>query len=201
MDKRFGVLLGFTYDYNGRGIDDIEPGVDFGSASPYYDSLDLREYRYQRTRWGLGGGADYRVTKDSDVYLHYLYSDFKDYGNKWTYTLNDGDTPKFSTSQRTPDQSIGSLSFGGKHVFSNSWLNWDVSVSNGRELQASGNPGATFKYSKTAPIVCNFDPAATTNPNLPQFNAACTAPGSPTFNPALYHMSEFDPLRLDLRTE
>jgi TonB-dependent receptor len=27
-DKRFGVLFGYTYDYNGRGIDDIEPGLD-----------------------------------------------------------------------------------------------------------------------------------------------------------------------------
>src|SRR6202041_2803983 len=50
-DKRFGILFGFTYDYNGRGIDDIEPGLDttsLGFPTPYYDSLDLREYRYQR---------------------------------------------------------------------------------------------------------------------------------------------------------
>src|SRR6202451_4461899 len=78
--KQFGALIGFTYDYNGRGIDDIEPGIDTGYAAPTYDSLDLREYRYQRTRWGLAGGADYRLNSDSDLYLHYLYSEFKDYG-------------------------------------------------------------------------------------------------------------------------
>jgi TonB-dependent receptor len=203
--KRFGVLLGFTYDYNGRGIDDIEPGIDPGYATPTYDSLDLREYRYQRTRWGLAGGADYRLNSDSDVYLHYLYSDFKDYGNKWVYTLNDDvcepgscgggpiitpDSPKFTTSQRTPDQSIGSISGGGKHVFSNSWLAWDLSVSNGRELQAAGNPGVTFKYSGSA--TCQFEPAATANPYKPQWNPACTAPGSPIFDPTQYFMSEFD---------
>ncbi|MGC1969536.1 MAG: TonB-dependent receptor plug domain-containing protein, partial [Candidatus Acidiferrales bacterium] len=81
-NKQFGALIGFTYDYNGRGIDDIEPGIDANFVNPFYDSLDLREYRYQRTRWGLGGGADDRISKDSDIYLHYLYSDFKDYGNK-----------------------------------------------------------------------------------------------------------------------
>jgi TonB-dependent receptor len=205
VDKRFGVLIGFTYDYNGRGIDDIEPGIDPGYATPTYDSLDLREYRYQRTRWGLAGGVDYRLSNDSNIYLHYLYSDFKDYGNKWVYTLNDDvceppgpcpspiitpDSPKFTTSQRTPDQSIGSISGGGKHVFSNSWLAWDVSVSNGRELQAAGDPGATFKYLGSA--ACQFEPAATTNPFKPQWNPACTAPGSPIFDPTQYYMSEFD---------
>jgi TonB-dependent receptor len=190
VDKKFGVLFGFTYGYNGRGIDDIEPGIDPGFQSPYYDSLDLREYRYQRTRWGLAGGADYRVNTNSDVYLHYFYSDFKDYGNKWTYTLNDADVPKFSTSQRTPDQSILSISGGGKHEFSNSLIAWDISASNGRELQAAGNPGVDFKYN--GPETCNFDPAATTNPYRPKFNAACTAAGSSTFDPTQYTIKEFD---------
>src|SRR6202046_5155489 len=40
VDKRFGVLFGYTYDYNGRGIDDIEPGLDTGGfPTPFYDSL------------------------------------------------------------------------------------------------------------------------------------------------------------------
>jgi|HubBroStandDraft_6_1064221.scaffolds.fasta_scaffold00407_17 TonB-dependent receptor len=209
-DKRFGFLIGYTYDYNGRGIDDIEPGIDPCCATPIYDSLDLREYRYQRTRWGIAGSSDYRLNRDSDIYLHYFYSDFKDYGNKWVYTLNDDvstsstgggvviapDFPEFKTSQRTPDYSIGNIAGGGKHVFSNSWLAWDLSVSNGRELQAAGNPGVTFKPVSTsssgvAPI-CVYDPTATTNPFRPQWNAACTAPGSMTFDPTQYAMTEFD---------
>jgi TonB-dependent receptor len=198
-DKRFGVLFGVTYDYNGRGIDDIEPGLDtsnLGFPTPYYDSLDLREYRYQRTRWGLGGTVDYRLKEDSSFYVNYLFSDFKDYGNKWVYTLNDlnsmsnGGIPEFTTSQRTPDFKIGLVSVGAKHVFSDSWLAWNVSAATAGQLQAAGNPGVTFD-----PIVgtaCNFDQAATTNPHLPRFNAACTAPGSPTFDPTQYQMTEFD---------
>ena len=188
--KRFGVIFGYTYDYNGRGIDDIEPGVDPGFSTPYYDSLDLREYRYQRTRWGLGGGADYRLKENSSIYVHYLYSNFKDYGNKWVYTLNDGDVPKFTTSQRTPDFSIGMVSVGAKHLFTNSWLAWELSVADAGQLQAAGNPGVTFKT--TSAVTCSFDGAATTNPNLPKFNPACTAPGSPTFDPTQYAMSEYD---------
>jgi len=209
VNKRFGALIGYTYDYNGRGIDDIEPGIDSTSASPNYNSIDLREYRYQRTRWGLAGGADYRLNKDSDLYLHYFYSDFKDYGNKWVYTLtnNNSNSPPnemcgptlpptnacgdvFTTSQRIPDYSIGNISGGGKHVFSNSWLAWDVSVSNGRENGAAGNPGVSFGYNGSAN--CIYDPSATKDPYRPQFNAACTAAGSGVFDPTQYSMTEYD---------
>jgi TonB-dependent receptor len=203
-NKQFGALIGFTYDYNGRGIDDIEPAIDSTSAVPNYTSIDLREYRYQRTRWGIAGGADDRISKDSDIYLHYFYANFKDYGNKWVYTLtNDGmcaPTPgpqnlptcndSFTTSQRTPNYSIGSISGGGKHEFSSSWLAWDVSVSNGRMLQAAGNPGVSFGYTGSAN--CFYDPTVTKTAYRPQFNSACTAPGSGIFDPTQYSMTEFD---------
>ncbi len=198
--KKFGALIGFTFDYNGRGIDDIEPAVDPGFATPLYDSIDLREYRYQRTRWGIAGSGDDRISRDSDIYLHYFYSDFKDYGNKWVYTLtNDGVCGPtlatqcgdgFTTSQRIPDYSIASLSGGGKHVFSNSWLAWDLSISNGRENGAAGNPGASFGYNGTAD--CFYDPSANKTPYRPQWNPGCTSRGSGIFDPTQYSMTEFD---------
>src|SRR6266566_6203841 len=40
--KKLGILFGGSYDYNGRGIDDIEPSPDGSSAIPNYDSIDLR---------------------------------------------------------------------------------------------------------------------------------------------------------------
>ncbi len=54
-DKQLGVLIGATYDWNGRGINDIEPSPTVTSLSPHYDSIDLRDYMYYRTRWGLVG--------------------------------------------------------------------------------------------------------------------------------------------------
>jgi hypothetical protein len=125
-----------------------------------------------------------------------LFSDFKDYGNKWVYTLSDlqsmtnGGLPEFTTSQRTPDFKIGLLSVGAKHLFSTSWLAWNISVATAGQLQAAGNPGVTFDPFVGVP--CTFNQAGTTNPHLPQFNAACTAPGSPTFDPTQYQMTEFD---------
>ena len=54
-DKRFGALFSGSYDYNGRGIDDIEPQPDAYYSVPVYDSMDIREYRYQRRRYGFAG--------------------------------------------------------------------------------------------------------------------------------------------------
>jgi TonB-dependent receptor len=188
--KRFGALFSGSYDYNGRGIDDIEPQPDPGFAVPYYDSVDLREYRYKRRRYGFGGSLDYKLGDGSGLYFHYFYSDFKDYGDKWVYTLNDGGAPQFSTSSRLPDYGIGTLALGGKHVFQDSWLSWEISAARSRQLAAAGNPGATFSY--LGSTICNYDQAATTNFRLPQFNPACDAVGSPVFNPSLYAITEYD---------
>src|SRR5204863_406937 len=60
--KRFGVLIGGSYDWNGRGIDDIEPVPDLatlsgGTQARYFEAIDVREYRYYRSRWGLAGSV------------------------------------------------------------------------------------------------------------------------------------------------
>src|SRR5438046_2285743 len=68
--KRIGVLIGGSYDWNGRGIDDIEPVPDLASVGGQqvriFDSMDIREYRYYRSRWGLAGSADYKPSDGSD---------------------------------------------------------------------------------------------------------------------------------------
>jgi len=212
-DHRFGALFAGSYDYNGRGIDDIEPQPDVNWATPVYDSMDIREYRYQRKRYGFGGTLDYKL-KDpaSGLFLHYFDSDFKDYGDKWVYTLNDDvsspsqgpltitpDIPKFSTSSRLPDYGIIMLAVGGKHIFNDSWLSWDISAARSRELAAAGNPGANFTAlmnndTQQIPLTgtCYYAPDLTTDFRLPQWNTGCLAPGSPVYNPANYYLSEYD---------
>jgi TonB-dependent receptor len=92
--KKFGVLIGGSYDWTGRGIDDIEPVSDVatlpgGATQQYYESIDVREYRYYRSRWGLAGSADYKLGEGSNIYIRGLYSDFKNYGDRWVYSLTD----------------------------------------------------------------------------------------------------------------
>ena len=97
--KRLGVLIGGSYDWNGRGIDDIEPVPDIAnlgtpSQARWFDQTDIREYRYYRSRWGLAGSADYKLAEGSSIYIRGLYSDFHNYGDRWVYTLFDNTTPQ-----------------------------------------------------------------------------------------------------------
>jgi len=197
-EKKLGVLVGGTWDYNGRGINDIEPSPDAvqvgNTVTPTFDSIDLRDYRYHRYRYGGAGSVDYKLSEGSNLYLRALFSDFMDDGDKWVYTLNNGGAPEFYTSNRVPDYSIGNLVAGGNHYFGSIWLNWNVSVSRSRELNAAGNPKVTFKATGSLKDLtsCVYDPAATTDPYEPQFSPSCTAPGSPVFDPDNYKMKEIE---------
>lgn len=176
-DKRLGVLFGGTYDWNGRGINDVEPSPTVSSLSPHYDSIDLRDYKYDRTRWGLAGSTDYRLGQDSNIWLRGLYSAFRNWGQKWVYTLNDNDTPQASIDWRRPDFAIGNLVAGGHHALRSAWFSWTASVSRARMLASGGNGGAKFSWNG-GDTNCYDDPAATSNPNRPQFAASCFTQGA-----------------------
>ena len=185
--KKFGILVGGSYDWTGRGIDDIEPVSDVatlpgGGTAVWKDAIDIREYRYYRSRWGVAGSTDYSLGQGSDVYARFLYSNFKNYGDRWVYSLNDntpnvgllggnGGTPSFNTQNRRPNIGIGSLLLGGKHEFTSSWLAWDVSGS--RSYLENVQPGTASFGSTLDSSNCEFDPAATKSIYRPQFTPVC----------------------------
>jgi TonB-dependent receptor len=174
--KQLGVLIGGTYDWNGRGINDIEPVPTGSSLTPHWDSIDQRDYVYYRSRWGMAGSADYKLREGSDIYLRGLYSDFKDYGNKWVQTLNDGANPQASQDWRRPDYAIGNLVLGGKHLFNTSWFNWDVSVARSRTLSGSGGANFAWNGPDLSGSCLNIPNPAT--PFRPLFSAGCFTPGA-----------------------
>jgi TonB-dependent receptor len=203
--KKFGILIGGTYDYNGRGIDNIQPAIDPLStmAHPFYDSDTIREYRYYRTRDGLSGSADYKLNDNNSFYAHGLFSDLKDWGDKWYYepqsnTLlspgvitpgDDTNKPKFYTSSKRPNASVGDLSLGGRHVNQNSWFTWEVAAARSYEVDSAGNPKATFKWVGSSVPNCNYNPLTQTNVNTPTFGA-CDQAGSPLLNGDNFAMNE-----------
>jgi TonB-dependent receptor len=198
--KRWGVILGASYDYNGRGYNDIEPTPDLNansltSTAPYYDSIDIREYRHQRLRWGGTLGADYKLTEHSTLNAHFLLSDFKDWGDKWTYTIQTDAKPKFKYSIRRPDFMIGSLSLGGSHLYGNKWFTWGSSVSRSRELDAGGNPGAAFDPSselKSGPSGnCDYVGGLNGDPYRPQWSPNCMTPNTASPADNLYSLSNY----------
>lgn len=201
--KRFGILVGGSYDWNGRGIDDIEPVPDLatlpnGQTVNWKDGMDIREYKYFRSRWGIAGSSDYRVGQDSDIYIHYLYSDFKNYGDRTVYSLTDNTpgiqllnpgnvgcgtdssgatvapcsgTPSFSTQLRNPDIGIGSLVLGGRHDLTTTWFKWDLSV--GRSFLGNSSSSTASFDSTLSSSDCQYDPTNTSNQYLPRWTAAC----------------------------
>lgn len=156
-----GLLGNGAYDYNGRGIDNIQPTLDPRStfAQPFYDNDTVREYRYYRYRYGLAGSADYRITENASIYAHGLYSDFKDWGDKWYYqpistAINSSGTlpstgtaspaPKFYTSSKRRNASVGALILGGRDAFANSILTFEVSAARSYMIRSAGNPKEDF---------------------------------------------------------
>jgi TonB-dependent receptor len=183
--KRLGLILGASYDYNGRGINDIEPSPDInpnGTTAPYYDNITLREYRYSRLRWGGVFGGDYKLSDHSNLVAHAMLSDFKDWGDKWYYEVQSLSKPKFYESRRRPDFGIGSLSIGGNHVFTTSWFTWGSAVSRSRELNSGGNPKVTYNpvsaLKSWASSNCNYAGSLNGDPYRPQWSPACMTPNT-----------------------
>ncbi|HKN23826.1 MAG TPA: TonB-dependent receptor [Candidatus Acidoferrum sp.] len=201
--KKFGTLFGFSYDYEGRGIDDVEPVPDElllpgGATERYFDSMDIREYKYYRTRYGLAGSTDYQLGEGSNIYLRGLFSDFHNFGDRWVYTLNDnsganllngsGGAPSFNNSIRRPRYIIGTLVLGGKHVLASTWFSWDVSGSFASEND-NGYGGGSFgvPYASTYTSPCTYDPVATGNSLRPLWSPACY---TEAYNPSLFDLND-----------
>jgi TonB-dependent receptor len=151
-DKKIGLLFGGSYDHNARGIDDIEPSyLTPGPLVPA--AMDLREYLYDRTRYGFGGEADYKIGDMSSVYLRGLYSKFKDFGEQWAYTpgidtfISDPADPNNTCGitttgtvqgcgsiglqdvNRKPGQQIFSAQAGARHALGSTLIAYQVALS------------------------------------------------------------------------
>ena len=190
LSKKFGVELGYSYDYNGRGIDDVEPVPDLdANGNKTFDDLYLQQYLYDRTRYGLAGSIDYKLNPNSDLYVHGLFSNFRDYGEKYAYQLKDGSKAAYHTSVRRPNMQIADLAMGGNHVFEHSFLKYQIAAAHSRFGGAAGNPGAAFKGS-SATNDCQYASTATISQYRPQFT--CAVAGDPALNPTNYKLDTID---------
>jgi hypothetical protein len=117
--KRFGLLLGGTYDWNGRGIDDIEPVADVatlpnGSTQRSFESIDIREYQYYRSRWGSGSAVAHN---SSNIHVRGLISD-SGTGSRWVCSRTT--TPGIQQVQRLRHRESGVIGRRRHSTFNNS---------------------------------------------------------------------------------
>ncbi len=196
-EKRLGLLFGGTYDWNGRGINDVEPGPTVIQCDPgncgspsanaanfgTYNTYDQRDYRYYRTRFGFAGSMDYRLGENASIWVRGLYSHFDNFGDRWVYTPN---INSFTTSPfqggpdgnmqanaqiRRPVQVIGSLAAGGRHSLNpTTVVTWEISA---------GRAATEDKGYSTA----NFAPIDPNSPlNNVQFGVNLSHPYRPRFD-------------------
>ncbi len=208
--KRLGIAFGGSYDYNGRGYNDIEPSPgtnDFGDGRgfvPVYSGIHLREYAFRRHRYGFAGGLDYRLSNGSSAYVRGLFSEFKDFGDTWNVQENVGNLLTQSTSDstgnvvlrhlnRTPEQRIYSIAAGERLNFQKYFLDYQVGIS--RERQDGQFPSTYF--SSPSNVAFGIDTSTPSTPKFPVLN------GININDPSLYTLTKtvgaIDPVReLDL---
>ena len=222
-DKKLGVLVTGSYDWNGRGINDVEPAQNVnsivalnpdGSTTPTGqtvnapNSIDIRNYFYDRSRYGLGGTLDYRQSDRTFIYLKSLFSYFHDYGEDSILTLNAGNfisstatdatgSTGYNDVYRRPTQEIWDAIVGVHHEFSNSFLDAKVALGEanitggydylsfgglGPGTDANGNPlqnGVSYSYNN-ADIF------------LPHLAPVSTPGGASIYDPAQYTLSNIN---------
>ena len=196
-EKQWGVLGGGSYDWNGRGIDDLEPSPDVadigGSSVPVFTALDLREYRYYRSRIGVAGGVDYRSHSGATFYVRGLFSNFKNYGDRWVYSPSAGDflTPTVTDSNgsmnaslqnRRPNEQIVSVSGGGQHTLGSFLVDYELSGSHARQNRLDQT---SVNFTGPANVAYGVDAS---DPNFPTFTVLN---GVNVYDPSKFTMSSF----------
>jgi TonB-dependent receptor len=214
-EKRLGVMFGGSYDWNGRGIDDIEPAPTINPLFPNGPSnppsgqyagpngTDLREFWYDRTRFGYASSIDYKLGAASLLYLRGLFAQFKDAGQDWIYSPAVGTfkTPTVTNADgsigfdhvyRNPWQQIFNITAGAQHTIGSNLLSYEVS--GGQARYTGGFPRARFHG--PAPVLAADGSIVvpgvtygidTSNPHTPKFQPLA---GPNIFDPTNYTLSE-----------
>jgi TonB-dependent receptor len=185
-EKRLGLLFSGSYDYNGRGINDLEPEQTLlpGTAfTPGYNGASIRSYKYDRSRYGFGASVDYKLTETSLIFAKFLFSEFHDFGHRYEYVIQTVDSvapplnnaPTITTERRLGDYQVGNFILGGNHVLTKSWLNWGLAVGHARMLNPLNGGESITDFVPVAGFStnCQYDPAATKNVYKPKFTQAC----------------------------
>jgi TonB-dependent receptor len=173
-DKKLGFIISGTYDWNGRGINDIEPGpavvtLPNGQNINQFSSMDLRDYRYDRSRWGIAGGLDYRLDPNSTLYFKGFLNQFLNYGDRWVTTPTAGNflTPTLtdntgnytaSVQNRRPNEQTYSLVAGGNNDLQSVLIDYYASYSHARQNRIGQDQG---DFNGPQNVAFQVDPSST----------------------------------------
>ena len=73
-DKKWGLLVSASFADNKQGSDNFEPEYDDGDLAV----LELRDYTFERERYGVTADVDYRASNTSNYFLRGLVTNYLD---------------------------------------------------------------------------------------------------------------------------
>jgi TonB-dependent receptor len=147
------------------------------------------------------------LTGSTTLYAHGFYSDLKDWGDKWYYSpvsaaitgtaanpvlpnpATKSSSPKFYTSSKRPNASVGTLIVGGRTVHNNSLFLYQISAARSYEIDSAGNPKADFSWIGPT-VYCNYVPSAQADIYHPHFGSCDNSNTSPLLNAANWQFKD-----------
>ncbi len=205
-DKKLGFLLGGSFDRNNRPIEDVEPfwGTNANANGFYPNDFNQRYYLYSRERWGMNGDLDYRIDKETQIYVRGLYSRFYDHGLRYVWDVASnadsagagGSSPSIGTQgssgrqveERTPVENTYGFTAGiTKKDFGP--FQFDASAfASGSNASERNYRNTDFTY--TGPDL-TYGYANSTN-TAPQYSISDPAVRASLMDPANYALSGYD---------
>jgi TonB-dependent receptor len=202
-DRRFGLLLGGTWDRNDRSIDDVEPAWSVAGARSVPVEWDARDYLYDRTRAGVGGETDYRFAGGGSVFVRGLFSEFHNYGTRYRFDLaaaddsvpagasgvGSGATFVREVQDRTPNERLYGFTAGGQLPRGALQLDYALNWSGTRQLDR-GYRTSAFAYDGPGGdgVPLRYD---ATDPNVPRYRFVRGADSAAALDPRNYALSRY----------
>ena len=201
-DGKLGFLIGGSADQNNRAIEDVEPswGV-YNDVTSAPNDWSQRDYRYDRSRYGIGGDLDYRFDSRNQVYIKGLWSLFHNFGTRYVFDVSgDSAAPSSATGGalvnpalqrqsefRTPSEQMWGLTAGGKHDVGRWTIDYSINYAGTRQ-QDQNYRSNTFNYD--GPTLGDLS-YSTANPTYPTYRYQSAGDSSAAMNPNNYMLAKY----------
>lgn len=170
-EQRLGVAGALTWENRKFGSANVETGGawDFDDDVAKLEELEQRHYEIERERIGAALNFDYELDANNRLYLHTLYSEYKDDEKRLANViefgeeeLNDDNELEFSGAGRAENeiglaevkrelkdreetQTILATTFGGEHFVDDWTVEYALGYSKANEDEPGGISGAVFE--------------------------------------------------------
>jgi TonB-dependent receptor len=171
---------------------------------------DIRNYHYDRSRYGFDGELDYRLGEMSTVYVRGLFSHFNDNGEDWIYSpfvgnfITSTSDPNnvcgitnigavqgcggvtYSDVFRKPTQQLVSVQAGARHAMGKTLLIYEAALSESSFTGGFSSAGFNGPGSSDNSVAFGVDTKDPFTPKFPVLN------GVNIYDPTQYAMSRAD---------